>query len=356
MTPAAARAGGARAGTNRPVRSVLRWIHATCGLFAAVYLLMAAFTGSLLLFRREIVALAVPDLAPLPADTVTQAQRLAATLEPGAYTAIRFPDETLRVFTVHHPDHTTSLYDPATLAPVDDTFGLNRAMDWLFELHHYLLAGETGRIASGGFGLAMAGLVLLGLYLWWPWRRGWRLSNAHAKRPTRASHLAAHTTLGILMAPVLLVASVTGSAIVFSDQAKAILIGALGEKDPAVEPAPGTGTLASLAGRQFPDAAPRLLSAPKEEGGPVTLRFRQPEEAHPNGRTMMSWDPATARVTDASSEPESGAGNRAFNILYPIHIGTIGGLPLRVVYMLSAVAALFAAVHALRSKLGRRGR
>src|SRR3546814_7974567 len=95
-------------------------------------------------------------------------------------------------------------------------------MDWLFELHHYLLAGETGKLISGAFGLAIAGLVLIGLYLWWPWRRGWRLSNARAKRPTHASHLAAHTTLGILMAPALFLAALSGGAIVFHEQATSL--------------------------------------------------------------------------------------------------------------------------------------
>src|SRR3546814_17364019 len=96
-------------------------------------------------------------------------------------------------------------------------------MDWLFELHHYLLAGETGKLISGAFGLAIAGLVLIGLYLWWPWRRGWRLSNARAKRPTHASPLAAPTTLGIPMAPALFLAALFAGTIVFTTPATPLL-------------------------------------------------------------------------------------------------------------------------------------
>src|SRR3546814_16102404 len=101
-------------------------------------------------------------------------------------------------------------------------------MDWLFELHHYLLAGETGKLISGAFGLAIAGLVLIGLYLWWPWRRGWRLSNARAQRPPHASHLAAHTTLAIPMAPALFLAPLPGRPTLFPEPPTTPLTGAFG--------------------------------------------------------------------------------------------------------------------------------
>ncbi len=345
--------GGKRKSTLRPI---LRWVHATFGLFAATYLLMAAATGTLLLFKPEILAVAHPELGPVPADTVTQAQRLAASLEPGSFTSIKFPDETLRAFTVYLPDHRTALYDPNSLAPLEDRLSLVRTMDWLFELHHYLLAGETGKIVSAAFGLAIAGLVLIGLYLWWPWRRGWRLANARPKRSTRASHLAAHTTLGILMAPALFLAALSGAAIVFHAEATAVLTGAFGKKDPAVDVPAQPGALATLARARFPEAAPRLYIPPAESGGTVTLRLRQPEERHPNGRSTFSWNSATATATAATSEPESGAGNRLYNLLYPLHIGTLGGLPMRLFFFISAIAALFAAGHALQGWFRKRRR
>ena len=337
-----------RRGKSR-LRPVLRWVHATFGLFAALYLLMAAATGTLLLFKPEILSLAHPELGPVPVDAVGQAQRLADRLEPGSFTSIKFPDDTLRAFIVYLPDHRTALYDPLSLEPLDDRLGLVRVMDWLFELHHYLLAGETGKLISGAFGLAIAGLVLIGVYLWWPWRRGWRLSNARAKRPTRASHLGAHTTLGILMAPALFLAALSGGAIVFHEQAAALLTGAFGKKDPSVDVPVGPGSLTALARTRFPEAAPRLYIPPAKPGGTATLRLRQPEERHPNGRSTFSWDPATRRATAATSEPESGAGNRLYNLFYPLHIGTLGGLTLRVIYLVSAIIALFAATHALNS-------
>lgn len=338
------------AGRARPV---LRWLHATLGLFAALYILMASATGAILLFKHELLALAHPELGPVPADPVARAERLAATLEPGSFTSIKFPDGALRAFIVYLPEHRTALHDPVTLAPLEDRLGLNRAMDWIFELHHYLLAGDTGKIISGAFGLAIAALVLIGLYLWWPWRRGWRLSHARAKRRTRASRLAAHTTLAILMAPALFVAAFTGGAIVFHEQAHAALVRLFGQKDPALDVSRASGSLADLTRAQFPHAAARLFIPPSNPGGDIVLRLRQPEEHHPNGRSTFSYDPRSQRASAATSEPESGAGNRIYNLFYPLHTGGLGGLPLRLFFLLSAPLAFLAAWNGLRSRLTR---
>ena len=316
--------------------------------------MMAAATGAILLFKQELLGLAHPELGPPPADVVGQAERLAAALPAGSFTSIKFPDAALPAFVVYLPEHRTALYDPATLAPVPDRFGLNAAMDWTFDLHHYLLAGETGKIVSGAFGLIIALLIAIGLYLWWPWRKGWRLSHARPKRGSRAARLAGHTTLAILMAPALFLAAVTGSAIVFHEQSRAALIALLGEKDPAVAPPAGQAGLAAAAQRAFPEAEPRLLIPPKAAGDPFVLRLRQPEERHPNGRSTLSWDAETRRAIAATSEPESGAGHRVYNLLYPLHTGAFGGWPLRLLLLLSAPAALLAAWWGLRSATSRR--
>lgn len=336
------------------MRGPLRWVHRTLGLFAAVYVLVASATGALLIFRHELLGLAHPELGGLPADPVGRAEQLAASLPSGSFTSIKLPTDALPAFIVHLPEHRTALYDPATLAQLDDRFGLNRALDWTFDLHHYLLAGETGMLISGAFGIAVTVLILIGLYLWWPWRRGWRLSHARPGRSTRSARLAGHTSLAVLMAPALFLAAVTGSAVIFHKQAHGALVAIFGAKDPEVEPPRAAGSLAAMTRRAFPDAVPRMLIVPKEPGDPYTLRLRQPGEVHPNGRSTLSWDPVTRQVVRATSEPESGAGPRIANLLYPLHIGTFGGLPLRLFLLLSAPLAFFAAWHGLRSILTRR--
>src|SRR5687767_9895590 len=266
------------------MRPALRLVHRTLGLFTAFYVLIVSATGALLLFRGELLALAHPQLELVPTDPIERAQQLAATLPEGSFSSIKFPTEALPAFIVHLPEHRTALYDPATLAPLDDRFGVNRVMDWIFDLHHFLLAGHTGMYVSGAFGIAVVLLIMIGLYLWWPWRRGWRLAHARPRRATRASRLAGHTTLAVLMAPALFIAAVTGAAVIFHDETRAILVALLGEKDAEFEPPRAVGSLAALSQRAFPNAVPRMLIVPKKPGDPFTLRLRQPAEQHPNGR------------------------------------------------------------------------
>ena len=320
-------------------RGVLRRLHRVLGLFVALYVLMASATGAALMFRHELIGIAHPQLGPPPADVVARAELLAARLKPGSFNSIMFPDRALPAFIVYRPGYRTALYDPRTLEPLPDRFWLNRAMDWLFELHHYLLAGETGKVISGIFGIAIAAVVLIGLYLWWPWRRGWRLRHAWPKRPTRSSRLAAHTTLAIIAAPGLLIASVTGAAVVFPDQARGALVAALGARDGNIRSPLRSGTLSELAVEAFPGAEPRLLVPSKSVRQPLTLRVRMAQERHPNGRSSLSYDQESRRAVATARDPESGTGNRAYNSLYPTHTGHIGGAWLRVLLMMGALAA-----------------
>lgn len=321
-----------------------------CGL----YVLMASATGSLLLFKNEILGLVHPQLGPPPPNLVDHAQLLAQRLPIGSFRSIKFPDEALSAFVVYLPHYRTALYDPHTLAPLSDRFGANRMFDVIFELHHYLLAGETGTIISGFFGMMIVALVTIGIYLWWwPWRRRWRLFNAVPRKPTRTWRLYSHHTLGILAAPLLLITAITGAAVIFHKQAQWALVALLGNgAGPQLQQT--RGTLAEVSRNAFPGATPRILIPAPANGAPVTLRVRMEEELHPNGRSSISYDPQAGRALERSAEPDSGTGNRTFNLLYPLHIGSLGGLTTRLIWLLGAVLAFVSAWQGLRSWLHRR--
>lgn len=349
----ASKAGELKRPRNR-VRRAMRWVHRTLGLFVAAYVLMASATGAALMFRHEILGLVHPELGPPPANLIEQAERLSAKLEPGSFTSIMFPDEALAAFIVYRPEHRTELFDPTTLRPLEDRFNASRTLDWLFDLHHYMLAGETGKTLSGLFGIAIAVLVFIGLWLWWPWRRVWGMRKLWPRRSTLSSRLTAHTTTSILVAPALLLASLTGAGVIFHQQVRPGLVALLGDSDSAVPVPRQPVSLTKAAQSAFPVAEPRILVPPKEAEGDVTLRVRQASEAHPNGRSSLVYKQATGRPVSASSEPLSGTGNRAYNLLYPLHTGHAGGLPLRIGLFLMALLTFAAAIHGVMAWFARR--
>lgn len=336
---------------SRGFRRALSWLHRTLGLICVVYVLMASATGSLLLFKNDVLGMVHGALGPPPPNLIERAQLLAQALPAGSFRSIKFPDEALPAFVVYEPHYRTALYDPQTLTKLPDRFGANLFFDLTFELHHYLLAGETGMIISGVFGLLIVALVAIGIYLWWwPWRRSWKLVNAVPRKPTRTWRLYSHHTLGIFAAAPLLIAATTGAGVIFYKQAQAALVALFGDgAGPQQQRA--SGTLSQVTGSIFPGATPRILIPAPAKGEPVTLRVRMREEWHPNGRSSISFEQATGHAVESFAEPHSGTGNRVFNLLYPLHIGSLGGLPLRLALLVGAIVAFASAWLGFRSWL-----
>lgn len=110
------------------------------------------------------------------------------------------------------------------------------------------------------------------------------------------------------------------------------------------------------AGRLLPDARATWLYLPLDPEAPITVRLRQPEEPHPNGKSFVHFDRysgALARVEDGRAAP---LGSRIFSALYPIHIGQIGGLPTRILATAIGLFAAFFFLSGLATWLDRRVR
>ena len=79
----------------------------------------------------------------------------------------------------------------------------------------------------------------------------------------------------------------------------------------------------------------RTVSAPAVDGQLVRIRVRQPAEWLPNGRTIFWFDPANGRLVEARDAHTLPLAARAFNLVYPLHASTVGGI----VYMVAMTAA-----------------
>jgi uncharacterized iron-regulated membrane protein len=129
------------------VRRVILHIHLWSGLIAALYLVVISVTGSVAVFRREVVR----HEAYLP------------------------------------------------------------AMEWVVDLHDNLLAGDTGQQVNGAGGLALTVLALTGIVIWWrgarTWHRGF-LVRRGSRWPRFTFDL--HSAAGIWVFLFLLLWGVTG--------------------------------------------------------------------------------------------------------------------------------------------------
>lgn len=324
----------------------IRLIHAWAGAVVALVLVVLGLTGSLLVLKEDWIRLTVPQAR---AEVVPTPQALGAAAEaleqarPGEIRTIAFAGPHLGVHKLYFRQAETEGYASAEGEVLAQWTGPTRAEAFLFDLHHYLLAGERGMIVAGVTALAGAVMVLTGLIVWFPaWRSfAWRMWPRSGRR---RELLSAHRDVGIVFAVPVFVFCLTGGAIVFHDETRALLLAMFPhEPEEVFAPPPGTGYIdwpKALAAAQaaFPDAQLRMASFPAQPGDPVSIRMKLPAEWHPNGRTVVKIDPATSTVLEATSAQSLGTAARISNAIYPIHAAFVGGRAYDVVTFLSGLA------------------
>lgn len=220
---------------------------------------------------------------------------------------------------------------------------------WLFDLHHYLFAGEAGKVVVGLAGLAAVVFIVTGTILWWRTRRTFRLRIWPARMSGPAIRMQ-HRDLGLVTAPILLLLALTGSMLTFRPVASFLL-------SPLTAPSVMEAELASpvLSGgklsqnvdwagiviaayRAFPEAQIRILTLPKKSGDPIIVRMKQESEWLPNGRSMLWFNAANGRLLARRDALAVQAGTQAFNMLYPVHAAKVGGTLWRMISSFAGVA------------------
>lgn len=155
------------------------WTGAAIGIYAGVI----GLSGSALMFRDEIQAVAVERALPpitagesmISADSAAGAIREAV---PGGHIAtLYFPDERTGSYVAvvaSDGERQRIVIDPRSGESVEIPESAPAIWRWLTQLHFNLLAGRPGRVVNGVGGLLMALLCFTGLLIWWQGRTQWR--------------------------------------------------------------------------------------------------------------------------------------------------------------------------------------
>lgn len=310
-----------------------RWAGATTGLI----LIVMGLSGIALVWEGEWIGLPAAD-DPVVASPTSLARTVkAASTHHEGLTRITFASDELSLHQAAYSDGSGAYFDQ-TGNIVDEWSGIcGRPELWIFDLHHYLFAGEAGEIVVGVAGIAGVLFIVSGTILWWRTRRTFSF-RLWPKRMSRSAIVRQHRDLGIVMTPVLFLTMLTGSAMIFEPVAAAI-----------VAPLPERSSLSrtldarltqddmsgffDIAGRSFPNAEIRRLQLSNEE---ATLRLRQPFEWTPNGRTYVRIERSGAVTIDA---PDGTIDQQSVSEkFYPIHSGKVGGLAWKVVLTLTGLS------------------
>lgn len=329
-----------------------RWIGLTLGLI----LILAAFTGALMTVARPLDEWVHADLFRVAPQVTVVPGRPERQIEPGAdgggvlervrqQLASEFgPGASFRLRPPQHPGDSLwarvsgpwdgmVYFHPRTAVELGRRGEHQALVNLLFDMHSTLLMGETGKAILALASLAYLFLLISGLVLWWPirWRQAWSVKLKSG--PTRALfdlHRVGGSLLGLLIA----VSVVSGAYMAWRPLSAAVtaLSGATAMTAPrlpdasvvAVRAAPldlhvMNARAAALAGQVA------FVQVPALPGQPVRVRLKLPDDPHPNGLSSVWLHPMTGKVLAVQRWDQLDPGARAYSVMYPLHIGELGG-------------------------------
>lgn len=348
----------------KKLRNLIFSLHRYLGLFVGLILIVVGLTGSLLVFQHEIDQWAIEQQF---GRVIPQQERVSLGVGINnvkkAY-ADRPEFKITGVNTV--PKNKSYIVQLAASGEKGMQVFVNRytgkilgsrqaesdIIGIIFKLHYQLLAGEKGQIVVGIAALFLLVLSITGILLWSGWRKlisGFTIKwNAHPKRTSYDIHKVA----GIVTAVFLGLIAFTGFCWNFYDFAEpAIYAVTLSPKPPEPVSVPiagkstlGIGEILKKAETALPGAATTYISFPGDPKGTFTVYKKQPQEFNEFGNSAVYLDGYSGKVLYVKNGLKPSLGDRILNSFTPLHYGTFGGLPTRILYIFVGLAPLILSV------------
>jgi uncharacterized iron-regulated membrane protein len=332
------------------VRRALFQIHLWVGVLLSLYLVTIALTGSLLVFRSEFKRARLPkELGAYDAGRVAPIASVLARFGEmypgGTLDNVQMPSAQMPAFVLSGKDGgqrpISLVADPVSAQP---RLQPRTWVDWVYDLHVYLLLGRTYGMQVNGVGAA--GLLLLtatGLFLWWPgvklWARGLRIGLG---RSWRRINFDAHNAIGFWTLLIVFWWALSGVYFAWYQEvtaAVAFVSPLRGMRSPGPAEAgttAGRATLrqvlgavhaASPEGRLFSLSDPALCSSRVY----ALLDLRSAGDF--SHRDIVTVSTADARVLSVwhYGRNES-AGDWVLWAMHPMHFGTLWGMAFKVIW------------------------
>jgi len=169
---------------NRPqqlwLRRALFQVHLWSGLIVGLYIFVIGLSGSILVFKDDLEQLGRSTLAQVGAGPQADILSVAGEMQkhhPGAtlYTVLT-PSPERPVFRgyLQVDGALTTIDADAVTGRVLPASRWQKSLNWIENLHIFLLAGDAGLIANGVGAVCLFLLSITGLLIWWPGVRRWK--------------------------------------------------------------------------------------------------------------------------------------------------------------------------------------
>lgn len=355
-------------------RPLARRLHRWLGVFLGSWFALVGLSGSVLVFEDEVDAYLNPQLLTdartgprLAAWRVLE--RMEEEMPLARVERIRPPAREGDVYRITYrvAPHlrSGSPRAEATMSPVTgeilgqrdaDTVGISRPywMRTLYEFHRNLLLGPAGANLVGTAGLLLLASGITGILVAWPRTRGgWRrLVGIKTRGGATRALFDLHRSSGVFLVSLLLLATATGSTLVWVNYARD-LVGLFSpvapfpvipwRTTPAGDWASFEDVLHGVEDR-YPFHAISEIHLPSKPTAGYLFYLRRPGDVHRLGDTLVWAHSATGEILFVRGSEERSAGETLMHWLFPLHSGTAFGLAGRIAMGVTgaAVAAMFA--------------
>jgi uncharacterized iron-regulated membrane protein len=225
-------------------------------------------------------------------------------------------------------------------------------------IHRTLLIPAAGRYIVGLATLCMLILTISGLRLWVPqqykkWKQWRAVLTVNFKAGFKRQNYDWHNVLGFYSAPVIILLSITGFAITFSTvfiaflfmltgQSPQSVAGIFGQKSAYTQDAKKLSAteVAKIASAEIPQAQLLGIAVPTDSSMVYRLDLKSDGASRSGNRIMLMIDQYTGRIVLNSEKDFPNIGNSYLSWLTPIHYGTFGGMPTRILALLGGLMPL----------------
>ncbi len=341
---------------RNPRNGAMRWIfwaHWGFGLVFGLYFAVVCITGSLIVYKKELERAFIPELIDVPvgmqrATLDAMTAQVRATYPKHRLSNVFLYDKpgTTFSFRLQGDDGRTQVYvNPYTAEIVGVDHYDGAFLQWVYDLHVYLLMGKQGMVVNAIGGFALFGMCLTGLVLWWP--RGNRMAQGFAinlKASWKRQVYDLHKVGGVLALLPLALLAVTGAYWGFPEQYEAALgmiTGGPGRVNAPILSPEATGQgVASLdamllmARQEIPTGEPTLLTFSPAPERPYTVRMYIPGDWRTIGDHSVYFHSVDGRLVETVRHNDLPLGARLQRDIYGLHFGTFGGHTTRILWLL----------------------
>jgi uncharacterized iron-regulated membrane protein len=351
-------------------RGLWRNLHRWLGLFIGAWFALVGLSGSLLVYEDEIDAFLNPQLlrdtrrgAQLPPHAMLE--RVADAFPLAKTERIRPPrtrGEVYRV-TIRVAPHMRigspraeamfSAVSGALLGSREaDTIGLTRPY-WvrtLYEFHRNVLLGNFGSNIVGIAGLLLMTSALSGLMVAWPRKcSGWRrLIGIKLRAGATRILFDVHRSSGVILFVLLMLATVTGSTLVYVNYARDMVsvfspvapFPVVPWRESRIDDWPSFESIVARVGAEYPAHAMVEIHIPSKPTAGYLFYLRREGDVHRLGDTIVWVHPGSGEILFERSARNRSKGESVMHWLFPLHSGTAFGFAGKVAMCLTGLAML----------------